>query len=63
MGPGMTAEQFTQFIGVLFGGVIFFFGSWLLLTAFLHAVIDGWDLISRITYVTAAARIATAYGY
>ena len=38
----MTPEQFSQFIGVLFGGVIFFFGSWLLLTAFLHSVIDGW---------------------
>ena len=38
----MTPEQFSQFIGVLLGGVIFFFGSWLLLTAFLHSVIDGW---------------------
>ena len=38
----MTPEQFTQFIGVLFGGIIFFFGSWLLVTALVHAVVDGW---------------------
>ena len=38
----MTPEQFSQFIGVLLGGVIFFFGSWLLVTALCHAIIDGW---------------------
>ena len=38
----MTPEQFSQFIGVLFGCIIFFFGSCLLVTALVHAVVDGW---------------------
>lgn len=38
----MTAEQFTQFIGLLIGCVILFFGFFALLEAFVHSIVDGW---------------------
>lgn len=38
----MTAEQFTQFIGLLIGCVILFFGFLALLEAFVHSIVDGW---------------------
>lgn len=38
----MTADQFTQFIGLLIGCVIIFFGSFALIEALVHSIIDGW---------------------
>lgn len=38
----MTAEQFTQFIGLLIGCVILFFGSLALIEALVHSIVDGW---------------------
>lgn len=38
----MTADQFTQFIGLLIGCVIIFFGSLALIEALVHSIIDGW---------------------
>lgn len=38
----LTVDQFTQFIGVLVGCVLFVFTVWLLLTALVHGIFDGW---------------------
>lgn len=38
----MTADQFTQFIGLLIGCVILFIGFLALLEAFVYSIVDGW---------------------
>lgn len=38
----LTVEQFSQLVGTLIGCVIMFFCFWVLISAMLHSILDGW---------------------